>query len=128
MRSNRCLARILSKALVISFLLVGSASGDEEIRYQPYMTQFGLQTATDDPCVLILERLGASKERTAEYTVFELVDKGHRLRKLSATTARNAVRAMTDMVLGRGRFLVTFDELVTQLLQFDQQLSKHNYQ
>ena len=111
MRSNRCLARILSKALVISFLLVGSASGDEEIRYQPYMTQFGLQTATDDPCVLILERLGASKERTAEYTVFELVDKGHRLRKLSATTARNAVRAMTDMVLGRGRFLVTFDEL-----------------
>jgi hypothetical protein len=111
MRTNRCLARIVSKSLAIYFLLVGSASGDEEIRYRPYMTQFVPKTAKDDPCVLILQRIGASKERTAEYTVFELVDKGHRLRKLSATTARNSVRAMTDKVLGRGRFLVTFDEL-----------------
>ena len=111
MRTDRCLARIASQSLAIFHLLVGSVSGNEEIRYRPYMTQFGLQAATDDPCVLILRRIGASKERTAEYTVFELVDKGHRLRKLSATTALNSVRAMRDEVLGRGRFLVTFDEL-----------------
>ena len=111
MRTSRCLARIVSQLLVICSLLVASASGDEEIRYRPYMTQFGLQTATDDPCVLILQRIGASRERTAEYTAFELVDKGHRLRKLSATTARNSVSAMRDEVLGRGRFLVTFDDL-----------------
>jgi hypothetical protein len=98
--------------MAILCLLPGAtASGDDEvIRYRPWVAQFVCRTSQDDHRVMLLSRHGGLKERPAEFTVFELIGRGHRLRKLHAVTGRNPNMPMYWKSLGRGRFLVTLDE------------------
>ena len=86
------------------------SGGDEDTRYRPWVAQFVCRTSKDDHHVMLLSRHGGLKERPVEFTVFELIDKGNRLRKVHAVTGRNPNMPMYWDSMGRGRFLVTLDE------------------
>lgn len=112
MKLSRLLKSSLTHWMAILYLLYGNtASGeDREIRIRPHNPQFGFVAVNDDPYIMLMERHGGLKERPAEFTVFEIVEKGRRLRKLSATVGRNPNIPLGVNSMGRGRFLVTFDE------------------
>ena len=75
----------------------------------PQYPQFAFRW-TRDPRIVVLERTGAGTQRPAETTVYELVEKGNRLRKVSAFILKNPYVPLTQYVMGGGRFLVTMDQ------------------
>ena len=76
--------------------------------YSPHWGQFDVEGSPDPRVVAILRR-GAGPHRHAEYSVFELVDEGMRLRYRAQTVLRNEYVPWVSCVVN-ARFLVTEDD------------------
>lgn len=108
----------LSRTATILFLMLASCTrdpGDGTVGKRPESLpstwpQFSVD-GWHDPRVVTINRAGAGPARRAEYYVFELVDEGHRLRRLHQHTLKNEYAPWIPRSLGGGRFLVTLGEL-----------------
>ena len=76
--------------------------------YSPTWPQFSVEVCLN-PRVVSIMRSGAGARRHAEYTVFELVDEGQRLRRRARTVLRNEHVPWLWYVVN-ARFLVTEDD------------------
>ncbi|MDF1836908.1 MAG: hypothetical protein P1V35_03485 [Planctomycetota bacterium] len=111
------------KLLLILLILPACAStersmgqADKDVssmdRPQAYPIKWGpyeVRSKQDARQISIL-RLGAGPRRKAEYSVFDWVDNGERLRPLYQTELKNELIPLTWDALGCGRFLVTTNE------------------
>lgn len=82
--------------------------GDIHIRED--QRQFAFRSS-DNPRYIYMSRSGIGKNRPHEITVFEIIERGKRIRKLHSVAIReNCLIPFGIKVMGQGRFLVTIDE------------------
>ncbi len=72
--------------------------------------QFSAHSSRLNPRLVMLARSGDGRGRNAELTVFELVDKGRRLRQLHHTVLENPLACPAFFNSPEGRFFITMNE------------------